>query len=129
MASLDYRDPVWEQTNKTSKILQSTKERCHFDLFAVGCSQVVWCVLSKHKPWGQSPTTRQRGTCLTNSVVPGFPWFLALPHSHLEVCISTSLNLVRDTSPQETGKFSPTFKEFFKLVLFDYRNSRSSYNC
>lgn len=26
---------------------------------------------------------------------------------------------MRDTSPQETGKFSPTFKEFFKLVLFE----------
>lgn len=27
--------------------------------------------------------------------------------------------MVRDTSPQETDKFSPTLKEFFKLVLFE----------
>lgn len=79
MVSLDYRDPVWEQTNKTSKIIQSTKERCRFDLFAVGRGQVAQCVLSKRKPWGQSLTTRQQGT--TNSVVPRFPWFLALPPS------------------------------------------------
>ena len=106
-------------TNKTFKIIQLTKERWRFGLFAVGCSQGVQCVLSIHKPWAQS-LTRQQGTSLTNSVVPRFPQFLAIPHSYLAVCsIPTSPDMVRDTSPQETGKFSPTLKEFFKLVLFE----------